>query len=162
MLFSVSDKPPAQFPSSLWSLRFSLSVTHTPRGYRYECWAFRDVHSLWGLRCQFRGPSEVRTLPRAFHTTEGAPHCWVGRWMERLLQENSPNCCRVSFFSLFIFKKFLLLILATPYKEGPVLSHSSPLQLNWGLSRSGPIMAQFMAGTHGLCGFTTFSLFPSL
>ena len=23
-------------------------------------------------------------------------------------------------------------------------------------------MAQFMAGTHGLCGFTTFSLFPSL
>ena len=48
----------------------------------------------------------------------------------------------VSFFSLFLFENFLLLNPATPYKEGPVLSHSPPLQLARGPSRSGPHMAQ--------------------
>ena len=45
-----------------------------------------------------------------------------------------------SLFSLF--KKFFLLNPAAPYKEGPVLSHSPPLQLDRGLCRSGPITAQ--------------------
>ena len=62
------------------------------------------------------------------------------------MQENSPNCPRVSLFfffkSLFLFKKFLLLNPATPYKEGPVLLNSAPLQLGPGLSGSGPHMAQ--------------------
>ena len=48
----------------------------------------------------------------------------------------------VSFFSSFLFEKFLLLNPAAPYKEGPVLSHSLPLQLDWGLSGSRPFMAQ--------------------
>ena len=55
-----------------------------------------------------------------------------------LLQENSPKCPR----GLFLFEKILLLNSASPYKEGPVLSHSLPLQLDWGLSGSGPHMAQ--------------------
>ena len=38
----------------------------------------------------------------------------------------------VSFFSLFLFENFLLLNPATPYKEGPVLSYSPPLQLDLG------------------------------
>ena len=46
------------------------------------------------------------------------------------------------FFSLFLFEKFLLLNPAAPYKEGPVLSHSPPLQLDLGLSGSGPHMTQ--------------------
>ena len=49
---------------------------------------------------------------------------------------------QVFLFSLFLFEKFFLLKPATLYKEGPVLSHSSPLQLDWGLSRSGPITTQ--------------------
>ena len=48
----------------------------------------------------------------------------------------------VSFFSLFLFEKFLLLNPATPYKEGPVLSHGPPFQLDRGLSGSGPNTAQ--------------------
>ena len=60
---------------------------------------------------------------------------------------------------------------ATPYKEGPVLSHSPPLQLDWGLSRSGPNTAQLSTlpsrytrslWVYHLHGFTTLSLFPSL
>ena len=39
----------------------------------------------------------------------------------------------ISFFSLFLFEKFLLLNPAAPYSEGPVLSHSPPLQLDRGL-----------------------------
>ena len=63
----------------------------------------------------------------------GALCYWVGRRLELLLQENSPNSPRVSLFSLFLFEKFLLLKPAAPYKEGPVLSHSPPLQLDRGL-----------------------------
>ena len=48
----------------------------------------------------------------------------------------------VSFFSLFLFEKILLLSPAAPYKEGPFLSHSPPLQLDLGLSGSGPGTAQ--------------------
>ena len=48
----------------------------------------------------------------------------------------------VSFFPLFLFENFLLLNRASPYKEGPVLSHSPPLQLGQALSRSGPNTTQ--------------------
>ena len=50
----------------------------------------------------------------------------------------------MSLFSLFLFEKFLLLKLATPYKEGPVLSQSPPLQLAPGQSGSGPVTAQLL------------------
>ena len=43
---------------------------------------------------------------------------------------------------LFLFEKILLLNPAAPYKEEPVFSHSPLLQLDHGLSRSGPNMAQ--------------------
>ena len=48
----------------------------------------------------------------------------------------------VSFFLPFTFEEFLLLNPAAPYQEGPVLSESPPLQLDWELSGSGPITAQ--------------------
>ena len=64
---------------------------------------------------------------------------WVERRLELLLQENSPNCPRGG---LLLFEKILLLNPAAPCKEGPVLSHSPPLQLDWGLSGSGPHTAQ--------------------
>ena len=54
---------------------------------------------------------------------------------------------QVFLFSLFLFEKFFLLKPATLYKEGPVLSHRPPLQLDWGLSRLGPLKA----GLHSLC-----------
>ena len=60
----------------------------------------------------------------------------------------------VSFFT-FLYEKFLLLKPATPYKEGPVLSHSPPLQLDQGLSRLGPVKAQLSTlsswHTHSPC-----------
>ena len=48
----------------------------------------------------------------------------------------------VSFLSLFLFEKFLLLNPTAPYLEGPVLSHSPSLQLDQGMSGSEPITAQ--------------------
>ena len=60
---------------------------------------------------------------------------WGGGW---------NSCCRRIpqtatewlFFFIFLFEQFLLLNLAAPYKEGPVLSHHPPLQLDLGLSGS--------------------------
>ena len=64
----------------------------------------------------------------------------VERRLELLLQEDFPKCPRVLFFLL---EKILVLNPAAPYTDGPVLSHSSPLQLDWGLSGLGPHMFQF-------------------
>ena len=72
------------------------------------------------------------------HTHKGVPGGHVERRLELLLQENSPKCPE----SLFLFEKIFLLNPAAPYKEGSVLSHSPPLQLDWGLSGSGPNTAQ--------------------
>ena len=86
---------------------------------------------------------EVCTLPSALDLGSMPPiPPWVERRLELLLQENSPNCPQVSFFFFFFFEKILLLNPDAPYKEGPVLSHSPPLQLERGPSRSGPDMAQ--------------------
>ena len=60
--------------------------------------------------------------------------------LELLLQGNSPKCPRGSFS---FWEKSSCLILWLPlYKEGPDLSHSPPLQLGRGLSRSGSHTAQ--------------------
>ena len=88
--------------------------------------------------------------------------------LELLLQKNSPNCQRVFpfvFTFFFFFEKILLLSPAPLYKEGSVLSHSPPLQLDGdcpGQGPTGPSSHLSPAGTHGLRGFTTSSLFPSL
>ena len=62
---------------------------------------------------------------------------WRGYWRCccRRIPQTAPQC-------LFLFEKILLLNPAAPYKEGPVLSHSPPLQLDQGLSRSGSHTAQ--------------------
>ena len=65
----------------------------------------------------------------------------------------------------FLGKSSCSILWLPPYKEGPVLSHSPPLQLDWGLSGLGHTWPKFHlspASAHGLCGFTTSSLFPSL
>ena len=59
---------------------------------------------------------------------------------------------------LFLFEKFLLLNPAAPYKEGPVLSHSPPLQLYWdclGHGSTRPNSQLSWAGAHCLLVFTT-------
>ena len=80
----------------------------------------------------------------------------LGSLPPTLLQEHQVaewkgdcNCyCRIPqtaaecLFFTFSFEKFLLLNPATAYKEGPVLLRSPPLQLDWGLSGSGPNTAQ--------------------
>ena len=64
----------------------------------------------------------------------------VERRLELLLQGNSPKCPRGSFS---FWEKSSCSILWLPlYKEGPVLSHSPPLQLGRGLSGSGSHTAQ--------------------
>ena len=109
--------------------------------------AFSGAHSPWCLRCSPGVPLRcVFSLVSQMwaHCSPypcGNVHSWLERRLELLLQENSPNCCQVSlslsfFFPLFLFEKFLLLNPAAPYKEGPVLSHSPPLQLEQGLSRT--------------------------
>ena len=57
------------------------------------------------------------------------------RRLELLLQGNSPKCPRGSFS--FWEKSSCSLLWPSPYKEGPDLSHSPPLQLGRGLSGSG-------------------------
>ena len=110
--------------------------------------AIHSVYSPWCLGCVLGGPPRciLSPVPRIWawcspHPT-GVLGTRVERRLELLLQENSSNCPWVSLFSLFHFEKFLLLNPATPYKKGPILSHSPPLQLEWGLSGSGPHTAQ--------------------
>ena len=76
-------------------------------------------------------------------------------------------CCRGIPQSVFFLGKSSCSIPQLPlYKEGPVLSHSPPLQLDQGLSRSGPHTAQLstLPSWHpqSPCVYHTSSLFPSL
>ena len=113
------------------------------------------------------GPSNVCTLPGAWDVVSGHPEVctlpgasylgsmpptplwehrvarWRGGWSCccRRIPQTAPKCL-FFFLPLFLFQKILLLNPASPYKEGPVLSHSPPLQLDQGLSRSGPNTAQ--------------------
>ena len=95
------------------------------------------------------------------HSPTGAPGSWVVRRLELLLQ-NSPKCTQ----GLFLFETILLLSPATPYKEGPVLLHSSPLWLDQECPGQGSTETNSQvspAGVHGLpCVYHTSSLFPSL
>ena len=100
-----------------------------------EVWTLPGEHSPWSLR----------TL-----------HRWLGGEETGAVAAGEfPKVPPRVFF--FLGKSCSILQLCL-YKEGPVLSHSPPLQLDWGLSRSGPHTAQLStlpSLRHGLCGFTT-------
>ena len=104
------------------------------------------------------GPSDVCTLLRALGVGSGpsAPCVagWGGEGGVAAGGEFLKLPLSVSFFHFF-FETFLLPNPAAPYKKGPVLSHSPPLQLDWGLSWSGPNSQLSLAGAHSLHGFTT-------
>ena len=116
----------------------TLVGAHTPRllgtlpvaGHPPLCGAY----SLSSLQ------NEVRTFPLMGGR--------VDRRLELLLQGNSPKCPRGSFS--FWEKSSCSLLCLPPYKEGPVLSHSPPLQLGQGLSGSGSHAAQLstLLGQH--------------
>ena len=122
-----------------WSLGALLVAGHPPLGGACSLSSLRD---------------EVRTVPMGGR---------VERRLELLMQGNSPQCPRGSFS--FWEKSSCSFLWLPPYKEGPVLSHSPPLQLGQGLCRSGSHTAQLSTclGQHlGLPGFSTSYLFPSL
>ena len=75
------------------------------------------------------------TRPQPFKSPRAAG--WRGDWSCccRGMPQSAPE-------GLFLSDKILLLNPATPYKEGPVLSHSPPLTLDQGLSRPGLNTAQ--------------------
>ena len=77
--------------------------------------------------------------PGAWGVGRGLPHCWPGGDEAGMAAAIAAEC---PFFSLFFLRNSSCSILPAPYKEGPALSHSPPLQLDWGLSRSGHVSAQ--------------------
>ena len=109
-----------------------------------------EAHALLQAMGAYTGSSVVHTLPGAsdlgsMPSTPPQEHQaagWRGGWRCccKRIPQTAPKC--LFFFSFFLFEKFILLNPAAPYKEGPVLSHSPPLQLDLGLSESGPDMAQ--------------------
>ena len=106
------------------------------------------VHSPWCLGCFLRSlrglhfPWCLIFWLDAPHTPADVPGGWVERRLELLLQEKFQNCPWVSLFFTFSFWEIFTFNPASPYSEGPVLSHSPPVQLDQGLSGSGPLTAQ--------------------
>ena len=103
------------------------------------------------------GASDVGLMPPHLHGSSGQPD---GKETGAAAAGEFPKVPRRVFF---FFEKIILLNPAAPYKEGPVLSHSPPLQLDQELSRSGPHMAQFStlpSQHHGFSVFTTYSPYP--
>ena len=83
--------------------------------------------------------AQILSTGRRVHTSTGALGRWeggeeTGAAAAGKFPKVPPN--------IFLFEKILLLNPAAPYKEGPVLSHSPPLHLDPGLSRSGPNTAR--------------------
>ena len=98
--------------------------------------------------CGLCPPARCALSPRYFgfglntsHTSTGVPDGWVARW-EETGAIASGEFPKVPLRVFFLFEKILLLNPATLYKEGHVLSHSPPLQLDWGLSGSGTNAAE--------------------
>ena len=92
------------------------------------------------------GPPKVCTLPLVLQIWARYPPTPL-RERRAAGRRGDRSCCcwripQSAPEGLFLFEKILLLSPDAPYKEGPVLSHSPPLQLDRGLSRSGPHMAQ--------------------
>ena len=108
------------------------------------------MHSPWGFRCEDRAFRHHHRCTTQLGGEEAG---------EAAAGEFPKQPWSVS-FSLFVFENFFLLKPATLYKEVPVLSHSPPLLLEQGLSRSGPIMSQL--STLPSRSPQSPSLFPSL
>ena len=111
----------------------SLVSAHSPR----------SVCTLPGLCIHSPGSAcglsslqdEVCTLPnQCAHCLDGQVAGWRGDWS--FAAGNSPKCSQGSFLCVEGESSCSILCLLL-YKEGPVLSHSPPLQLNHRLSRSG-------------------------
>ena len=89
---------------------------------------------------------EVGTLPCALDLGWMPPTLWLEHWAARWRGDWTCCCRRIPQTAPeghLLFEK-ILLNPATPYKEGPVFSHSPPLQLDQGLSQSGPHIAQLL------------------
>ena len=111
-------------PSAVGTVPSSLDVVSGPS----------EVRTLPGASDVISGPSEVCTLPSASDVGLVPPHpCGSTGWLggeeagAAAAGEFPKLPLSVSFFSLFLFEKFLLLNPAALYKEGPVLSHGPPL-----------------------------------
>ena len=141
--------------------------------------AFLDLHSppfLWShvsLSCTLPGWclwSHVVCTPPALVVMIWAGYPPTAPWERRAARwRRDWSCCcsrdpQIAPKGLFLFEKILLLSPATPSKEGPVLSLSPPLQLDPGLSTSGPDTAQFsilLRRSSKVSGvFTTLVLIP--
>ena len=103
----------------------------------------------------------MRTLPGGCaQSTEGQVAGWRGDWSccFRGIPQSAPK--------VFFFLGKSCSILRLPwYKEGPVPSLSPPLQVDCYCLGQGPTWPNSQlspAGAHGLRGFPTLSLFPSL
>ena len=116
--------------------------------------AFRGVHSPWCFGFGLDVP----------HTPTGAPGQQGGEDTRAAAAGEFPKMpLRVFFF--FLGKSSCSIL--PPYKEGPVLLHSSPLWLDQGLSVSGYNTAQLSTlpsrrPRSSPCVYHTLSLFPSL
>ena len=124
-----------------------------------------ELHSPWPVPV-VSGPSELHS-PGCFRFGLATPqNPWElqvgGEETGAELQGNCPKCPRGS----FSFWENPPANPGAPYKEGPVLSHSPPLQLDQGLSGSGPHTAQLSTlpcwCPWSPCVYHTSSLFPSL
>ena len=130
--------------------------------------AFCGAHSPWCLWSQ--APRGVYS-PQCFgfgldapHTPTGVSGCWVERRLKLMLQQNSPKCPQGSFFggagnlpaqscgSLCTRK-----CLSSHTAHFSSYSRDCP-----GQGRTGPNSQLSPSSAHGLGGFTTSSLFPSL
>ena len=114
---------------------------------------------LRSLKLHFPHALDLGLLPATPPQEHGSAK-WRGDWSCccRRIPQTAPK-------DIFLFEKILLLNPATLYKEGSVLLHSPPLQLDWDSMGQGPTWPHSHlspAGAHSLPVFITSSLFPSL
>ena len=144
-LFSIPDQHSGGLqPSSPAAPGLAGSFVHPPQGYGWVRGLFCCV-TLPGALDMVSGPLNVCTLPGVsdLGSIPRSPprECQVATWRGdwscccRIIPQTAPEC-------VFLFEKILLLNRAAPFKEGPVLSHSPPLHVDWGQSRSWPDTAQ--------------------
>ena len=82
----------------------------------------------------------VVSAPSEIRCAQSPDGWWGGEETGAVAAGEFPKVPQRVFF--FLGKILLLILWLPPYKEGPDLSHSSPLQLGQGLSRSGSYTAQ--------------------
>ena len=82
----------------------------------------------------------VVSAPSEMRCAQSPDRWWGGEETGAVAAGEFPKVPQRVFF--FLGKILLLILWLPPYKEGPDLSHSPPLQLGQGLSRSGSQAAQ--------------------